>query len=471
MGIKIKEYRPYQNDCILKYKNYKDTSGRIIAPTASGKTYLQARILSLRLDGCSVHLVVAPRIALLNQHIKEYRYSIPEKKYISYAFHSGSYEVDYNQVQWSERSGTKPEQVQEEIVRARRLGMDLVIFSTYASFGKLSSVFFKTAIFDESQYCIAEDVFENLKNIDSDQYLYFTATEKHTISGNGRGLNNKDVFGGIIYKILPQILIDEGWILAPRLHIMKADKTTEGSTLIDEVSSLAEGQIQQTLGMPFRKILFACKGTSCIKKIIKKIKVLKKRHPNYRVFTIMSNGEFGAMIDGVKVSREKFFAELDKDEDSFVFHYDIISEGIDVSGFTGVCILRYLDKTKLLQTIGRAQRVWDGDKGKDIDKRIKKHAVVSVARINGNAESEDYVRNIVIQMRLGGYDVTKELIDCTDDPGFGIGEDFAIDPLTQLNRRGETSDVLEHIFHDIEKDEEMYTIRYLTPVELIAALI
>ena len=51
-------------------------------------------------------------------------------------------------------------------------------------------------------------------------------------------------------------------------------------------------------------------------------------------------------------------------------HYDILAEGIDVSGFTGIMPLRPLSKSKFLQTYGRSARP-DKDDRPIIDALLK----------------------------------------------------------------------------------------------------
>ncbi len=470
---KEREDRPYQNDAIHKFQLCVDDRGRLVMPPGSGKSYIEARILESRIGGCAIHLVVAPRIALINQLIKEYR-DIISKDYIAFGFHSGVAEIDYTQIQHAEYSSTHLDVLDEQYTRCKNMGVDLVVFTTYKSFHRLKDILFETAIFDESQYCTTEDGFNGVKLIEADMKLFFTATEKHhKNTEHSRGLNNSDVFGDIIYKIMPKELIAQGHIVQPKLHIMRAQSDVEEESVIDEICNLANGQIDETdkMGMPFKKILFSCKGTSDVRKVIKKLDVFKKKFPTFRIFTIMSNPEYAAMIDGVKVDRSVFFDELEKDGDAFVFHYDIISEGIDVTSFTGVCILRNMDHTKLIQTVGRAQRVWSKDKDiKDLSKRVKKHAIVSVSCINGNRESESYVRDIMIRMALAGYDVTVEQILFSDNPGFGIGEEFAINPLIPTNKPGIVNDMLDTITHEFEDEAKLRIVETYTDLELIQQL-
>jgi predicted helicase len=75
----------------------------------------------------------------------------------------------------------------------------------------------------------------------------------------------------------------------------------------------------------------------------------------------------GAIINGKKVNREKFFDTLNewgKDDDKkfIVLHHSILSEGINVKGLEAVLFLRSMDYIGISQTIGRVIRRGGKDK-------------------------------------------------------------------------------------------------------------
>lgn len=61
-------------------------------------------------------------------------------------------------------------------------------------------------------------------------------------------------------------------------------------------------------------------------------------------------------------SELKLFTECQKD--AIIFHYDMLGEGIDVPGVTAVLPFRSLDNIKLIQNVGRANRLIDEDRNK-----------------------------------------------------------------------------------------------------------
>ena len=75
----------------------------------------------------------------------------------------------------------------------------------------------------------------------------------------------------------------------------------------------------------------------------------------------------GAVIDGKKVSREKFFETLnawgkDSNKKFVVLHRSILSEGINVSQLEAVIFMRNMDVIEMTQTVGRVLRKGGNDK-------------------------------------------------------------------------------------------------------------
>ena len=138
----MKDFTPYlhQEECTQSINDFKlafksKIKGRIVIPTGGGKTLIQQIELNANLKGGKnprIHLVLAPRIALLNQLSNSYRDTIGND-YVALAFHSGHSETDYEKVMWEEQSTTNINTVLEEIERAKLMKKDLVIFSTYHS--------------------------------------------------------------------------------------------------------------------------------------------------------------------------------------------------------------------------------------------------------------------------------------------------------------------------------------------------
>ena len=115
-----------------------------------------------------------------------------------------------------------------------------------------------------------------------------------------------------------------------------------------------------------KKILVCAKSTKQITGLVSYAKFLDELE--YRGYDCMwITSKTGAIINGKKVSRDKFFETLSawgKDEDKkfVVLHHSILAEGINVKGLEAVLFLRSMDYIGISQTIGRVIRKGSKDK-------------------------------------------------------------------------------------------------------------
>jgi superfamily II DNA or RNA helicase len=187
------------------------------------------------------------------------------------------------------------------------------------------------------------------------------------------------------------------------------------------------------------------KGTDDVKTIIDNLSTIKAEMPSHDIFTITSKN--GAMINGKKVTRNQFLQDLKegKEHNALIFHYDILSEGIDVDGITGVCLMRNLGLAKLLQTIGRAVRIYKPAP------ELKKQAWISVAVLNGDEDDKERVKYFVNAIRNGGHDISKEDIVITGRERHTSDEEGVEDAYTKTKNNFSNLFITE-VFHEIEHD-------------------
>lgn len=429
------------------------TKGRVVIPTGGGKTFIEAAALEYQMKNNHfhrVHLVLAPRILLVNQLIDEFS-KFSNFAYDVAAFHSGNYEADIEEMVKSGimpakvRVTTSKSQIHEALLDASFRGRDLVVFSTYHSCHRLDGIDFDTMIADESQFCVAEGFNNDVSNISARVKLFFTATEKHTASSLGRGLNNEYMYGPRLETVTPKELIDAGIIVPPRLHILHgsaADLEDQKAVTLDKVIEITKTQISLTEQMGFSKILFAMPGTEGVKIIEDNIQTLRSLFPEHDIFTITA--KTGAKINGNPVNRDGEFMPSVKDcKSALIFHYDILSEGIDVDGITGIALLRSMNsQAKLLQTIGRAVRIYKAAP------ELKTCAWVSIPVINGDEDDLANLQHLMNGFRLGGHDISSEDIIITNTK-------HTSDESSMEDAYGKKSKVLiqqdlQDILHDIE---------------------
>jgi superfamily II DNA or RNA helicase len=419
--------------------------GRIVIPTGGGKTLLESKLLEYNYTNnfkTGIHLVLVPRIMLGNQLLDEFRNFLGKNAFRALAFHSGEHKVEG--VKWKEVSTTDPKIVAQEYNNAQKLNQQLVIFSTYHSCGKLSGFNFDTRIADESQYCTAENFNSSYRSLTARVSIAFTATERFTASNKGFGLNNEDVFGSRWFYVSPATLIERGIIVPPRLHVMHCSAVDEDNTIVSQMIEIAKQQIELTEeDLNFSKILFATAGTKDVKVVEDNMSVFRAQFPDRDIFTITSGN--GALINGVSIKRKEFLKKLKTCKNALIFHYDILAEGIDVDGITGVAVMRNMGLAKLLQTIGRAVRLFKEDPSK------KKQAWISVPVINGNEDDKERLAGIVRAIRNGGYDISVEDVIETRKAKHS-GKDEELEDMFGNNKVERNTGVVSEVFHEIEQD-------------------
>ena len=447
------QLRPHQKTALSAIINSIDshgyTTGRIVMPTGAGKSFVEAAILEHQRTSNrtnNIHLVLTPRIMLSNQIIEEYRKFPCETQFQAIAFHSGVHEPDYCKIHWKEQATISKDELNQAIQHAKIAGRDLVVFSTYHSCGKLTDIEFDTIIADESQYAVSYTFHQSVKSLIGKVKLFFTATEKYTESDCGRGLNNEDVYGKRLYSISPTELVQLGLIVPPRLHVMYGTSSSEKDSIVDEVIQIGKEQHKITVGeLGFSKILFAMTGTKDVKIINDNLEKLKLAFPSHDVFTI--TGKTGSVINGKKVKSRTVFLDTLKDcTNALIFHYDILSEGIDVDGISGVVLMRNMYLAKLMQTIGRAVRVYKPNPS------LKRQAWISVPVINGDEDDRIRVGNTIRTIRDGGYDIS---IDDALETGAvnHIGQVVNLEDALEKYKNNWSNLFLESVYHRIEEDE------------------
>lgn len=448
-------------------KNNGNAIGRVVVPTGGGKTVIQATVMDYVMATYPEHkvsLVVAPRIVLVNQLRKEF--SNINSTTGAVVFHSGKAEYDRNKG-WEENATTNIKELKNEIDRFHKMGKQVVVFSTFHSVGKLAGVSFDTIIFDESQYCI--EYYNDIVGLFGNVKLFFTATERYTKTTFSKGHNNTTVYGERLYEIKPAYLIDRGVIVPPKYHFMFGNTSSKKQDAdVDMVINATKFHIEDSKnGIGHTKIIFALNGTNAVKTIADNIKSLKKEFPNHKIFTITSNKDCRPQIDGKVVSREELMSTMKGCSDALIFHYDILTEGIDVSGITGVVIDRGMSLSKMQQTIGRALRLYKPNPS------LKEHALISFPIINGEADVAREGADLVMKLKTMGFDVSSERI-VIQTLDIHIGEGEGLNNRIQNYVKNSSESLLDSIVHYVEQKESDIAVELIKNItdtdELIAEL-
>jgi len=350
------QLRPHQEKALEAMA--RTSKGQIIVPTGGGKTLVAIQDAIREFDkGWKTIVVVAPRLLLAEQLCSEYMEVIREKyKYVQVMHvHSGD---------TKHFSTTKPVEIAEwcKFSKGRK-----IIFTTYHSLHRIQESYahVDTIYFDEAHNSVRKNFIPSVEyfSMYAERSYFFTATPKHSLTPFKVGMNESDIFGQVICNVPAPKLVDEGYILPPKVKVYKSDIRQK-----DEITFDVEcNQIMDNIDdHNTKKILVCAKSTKQIKGLVSHDKFLDELA--WRGYTCMYiTAKTGAVIDGEKVTRDEFFNVLsawgqDPDKKFVVLHHSILSEGINVKGLEAVLFLRSMDYIGISQTIGRVIRKGGKDK-------------------------------------------------------------------------------------------------------------
>ena len=333
--------------------------GRVTIPTGGGKTLVMILDTLRRLqqaDTPQTIVVVSPRILLSVQLYEEFFAELNGKVDVC-TLHVHSGEVDGN-------STTKIDKIRCHAAVCAAANTHQLIFTTYNSLRRINEagIDVDTIYYDEAHNSVRRDFFKEVAaaSLTAKQAYYLTATPKYR--GGVISMNNTDVYGSELISVPAPELINNGSIIPPTIqpHVVDLERNknlaaaeNDREVLVDIINKLDDDAAQKILvAAPNTRVLWALlSGTSVMQEFADK---------GYDVLHITS--KHGAYVNKTKVGRQEFFDTLDawgKDPNRkfIMFHYSILSEGINVPGLTHTILLRNLPVIEMAQTIGRVIRL------------------------------------------------------------------------------------------------------------------
>lgn len=351
---------PYQQRALDAVQ--KAIRGSVYIPTGGGKTVVMmedARQRVLNALEPMTFVVVAPRILLANQLCSEFEEYLKDQNVAYMHVHSG---------ETHHQSSTRPAVIAEYNDTAIGSGKHQFIFTTYNSIGRVNeaNINIDVVYFDEAHHCVKPSNFVGIAHTSAvaDNAYFFTATPK--FNNSKESMNNTDVYGNNIISIPAQELIEAGSIIPPRVVPYEAEtiRTKENAPFVDAENIV--GILSGISDCDAPKVLVAAPSTKVIWAMFTESDLLQQL--NDMGYTIMHiTSKHGAYIDKTKVSREVFFQKMnefgaDPDKKFIVFHYSILSEGMNVQGLTHCIMLRNLPLIEMAQTVGRVIRMHRDDR-------------------------------------------------------------------------------------------------------------
>lgn len=441
---------PYQKDAVNRTSE--TDKGIVCMPTGVGKTFCQAAIIAddiIKNRNFQMYVVNAPRIVLTYQLLKEvYVFLVEAGIEARYMFvHSGGKtnekdledirikaNLDGANIPFSEiGSGTSITEIRNMMFKAQEQNLPLIFFSTYNSAERIEEARtdfnpISITLNDEAHYLVQEQFHDILHILKTNRCYFFTATTISTPSDTGRGMNNKESYGEVLYSMTPRQAIELGKMVRPRLHFVVTDgvyNTDDYNKSLNKIIKDTFEQHGKILTKTLPKILVSAKGTQDIVNFLKSREYQELLSSGVSIYAVASNGEIGNNINGEQVTRQDFLRYLKKDgldvnKKLIVLHYDILAEGIDVSGFSGIMPLRILSKSKFLQTYGRAARPNHEDRIKidskmisvnDLDSMTKPYAYIMIPSVyNGNEDSKENVIQLITELRDYGFNPNEDIV-------------------------------------------------------------
>ena len=342
------QLRPHQQDATDAMLAYE--KGQVIIPTGGGKTMCMIKDSLDYLNACDagVIVVVAPRILLAEQLSAEFL-----------EFHTDVAVMHVHSGETHHFSSTKPAIIHNWSLQAYRKQL---IFTTYHSLPRLqeADINVDCIYFDEAHNSVQRNFFPATEHFSATagRCYFFTATPKHSLTVFKPGMNDTAVYGQVICNVPAPKLVEQGYILPPKVVVQQLPqgdfKQSDDKNLLDTIDSNS-----------LNKILIAARSTKQIVRLVSQTdfcKELQDRGYNWMYIT----SKTGAIINGQKVSREKFFEVLNQwgqDDTRFVImHHSILSEGINVKGLEAVLFMRNMDYIGISQSIGRVIRLGGAQK-------------------------------------------------------------------------------------------------------------
>ena len=323
----------------------KHDKGQVIVPTGGGKTLcmIEDTKIHFKLFENQVHVIVAPRILLAEQLCSEFL-----EQTDAHVMHVHSGETEHF-------STTKADTVR---LWSENVGGNQLIFTTYNSLRRIeeSGIKVDSIYFDEAHNSVKRNFFPSTEffSHNADRCYFFTATPKHSVTIFKPGMNDTDVYGQVICNVPATELVEQGYILPPKVVINELPQGVfQRSDCDNLISTIDDNSLS--------KILIAARSTKQIINLLSESNFYDElTQRGYSCMYITS--KTGAIIDGEKVDREMFFNTLnawgkDPEKKFVVLHHSILSEGINVSGLEAVLFMRNMDFVGISQSIGRVIRL------------------------------------------------------------------------------------------------------------------
>ena len=393
----------------LKYFASSDTKGMIIEPPGAGKTLTESGAIVdyHEIYQGTLFVLLTHRIALSKQVTEEFHKLRPNgTNFDLVAVNSGDkqflpcYEGDPSHL--LVRPVTSVKEVRKAIAGATR-EKPVVLMTLYQSAGVVHEALeaekrqLDLKVCDEFHKATSKN-FNGIINpvlppnapgsllLPSHKTLGFTATLRFSKKYKDRSMHNTDLYGEVIHRTTPMELQNRGRAVPVKFNIVPMDTNDiydlgnithpdkkEQRLQRDYFESIAGLKavlrIKESRSMPGDEIrlLAFCENAHTQPKSFLESPWLQQEFPGYFVAYITAKAcyyrEPGWPVIR-KATRESVLENVAEYPYSILFHYDTISEGINIPNLTDVFFGRSVAKDTMIHGIGRVQRLdpWDRER-------------------------------------------------------------------------------------------------------------
>lgn len=453
----MKDFRVHQKEAVDAC--LKEEKGIVILPTGTGKSLVQFGIIDEKIkekvaknEYGGVYVIVSPRIILSFQHLANAAKELIGRGYdfslmnVNSGFFGG---VDLEKLfakhglQLGEvLSTTNFVDVKKRYDWCKENKKVLIVSSTYDSVCQIqkSGIPVSIYLFDEAHNMVdSSGQFNEAALYFSENKYFFTATPKNTESDQGKGMNNEDLFGKILYRKTPKEMINAGEMVRPAIHFVSCPEVSYakvGEELTYDYKSVFNAIVS---AFEMHKEAVQKHSANASKIGAKMVVTLEGQRellgiwntpemreylassPSVKIFALSS--DFGVFVNGKhyktnNASKEMLLntaQNLSESEEAIIFHIHMLTEGIDVPGITGQMIWRNVGIISFLQNVGRAARLHAFDRERLYDLSlvaknnkdfVKPFAWIILPILKSNSlDSTEKYKNIIRALRSDyGFD-------------------------------------------------------------------
>lgn len=503
------ELNKHQNDA-LDFMDDNDR-GTICMPTGTGKSRIiyGDMLDKIQFPTYDVFAIASHRLLLNSQHLSEITCIFNELfPRIGIVF-IGSMKIDPVQLFGSEINArlasenittteliacvSSNKEVVDLINFHKSNNRDTIIITTYHSMDKIRNINIHTLYCDEAHTLVTTQeqaqFKQNYEKVTASRNFFFTATPKDIKDKEDVGelfvMDNKEIFGERLELTFTEAL-ERSLIVKPKMHIVEIDKYCNKRNYISPKNYakviletfVAHKNTLKNVELCAPKLLIKCDCVDSIWKI--RTELLKQEESkNIKIFACASRGGDDDETNSFYMNKTTFknktsflkaMQSLNDNEHAIILHFDILSEGIDVPGITGVMFLSDTLPTtsKICQTIGRSTRLHKIDRKNiftertvlvgDTSKMIKPDCAVILPVLNDEMYKSSQQIAMLLRNLRDKYNMPIEYCVLGNDNG----KQTFINNIEGINKpdfpqkRFTMIDKINHIIEDLDVNHEKY---------------